>query len=69
VLITTYSLAVSTREDRHFIKKLHFNGIYLDEGHLVKNSDSQRFKELMAFKADFRLIITGTPLVPSTLYW
>ncbi|KAI8903276.1 SNF2 family N-terminal domain-containing protein [Gorgonomyces haynaldii] len=62
VVLTTYNMATGTKEDRTWLRKLKCKSLILDEGHLVKNSDSQRFKKLMKFQCPFRLLLTGTPL-------
>ena len=36
--------------------------IVYDEGHLLKNSTSERYNKLMRLKGNFRLLLTGTPL-------
>jgi SNF2-related domain len=33
-----------------------------DEGHILKNFDSQRYQALMRNKSGWRLLLTGTPL-------
>jgi len=34
----------------------------LDEGHFMKNFESQRYNKLMRLRAKHRLLMTGTPL-------
>ena len=55
-------MATGTKEDRTFLRRLRCRSMILDEGHMMKNSDSQRYKYLTAFKTPFRLLLTGTPL-------
>ncbi|KAJ2809350.1 DNA-dependent ATPase fun30 [Coemansia guatemalensis] len=62
VLITTYNLATGNKLDRVFLKKRNFRSMILDEGHMVKNCMSSRYKWLMQMRARFRLLLTGTPL-------
>ncbi|EMG50102.1 hypothetical protein G210_4888 [Candida maltosa Xu316] len=62
VLVTTYSLACGNANDSKFLRRLNSNIIVYDEGHLLKNSASDRYTKLMRFKGNFRLILTGTPL-------
>ncbi|PIA14523.1 hypothetical protein COEREDRAFT_82664 [Coemansia reversa NRRL 1564] len=62
VLITTYNLATGNKLDRVFLKKRNFRSMVLDEGHMVKNCMSSRYKWLMQIRARFRLLLTGTPL-------
>ena len=33
-----------------------------DEGHVLKNFQSQRYQALLRYKARWRLLLTGTPL-------
>ena len=61
VIITTYNVA-TMRNDRYFLKKLQFNYLVLDEAQNIKNSKSLRHKNLFRFKAQNRLLLTGTPL-------
>ncbi|KAI5962672.1 FUN30 [Candida pseudojiufengensis] len=62
VLVTTYSMACGSPQDAKFLKNQNFNVIVYDEGHLLKNSQSERYNKLMRLKGNFRLLLTGTPL-------
>ncbi|KAI5965429.1 FUN30 [Candida theae] len=62
VLVTTYSLACGSPQDAKFLKHQNFNVVVYDEGHLLKNSQSERYTKLMKLKGQFRLLLTGTPL-------
>lgn len=62
VLVTTYQLATGDKNDRGFLKSLRFNCCVYDEGHLLKNGSSSRYDALIKLPADFRLLLTGTPL-------
>ncbi|KAI8992022.1 SNF2 family N-terminal domain-containing protein [Mycotypha africana] len=62
VILTTYQLASGHADDRNFLRKLRCRSMILDEGHMVKNCNSARYKSLMSIKAPFRLLLTGTPL-------
>ncbi|KAF9907102.1 hypothetical protein EC991_011320 [Linnemannia zychae] len=62
VLVTTYALATGNNDERKFLNRRGFKGIVLDEGHMVKNCTSARYKQLMSIKTPFRLLLTGTPL-------
>ncbi|RPA96205.1 hypothetical protein L873DRAFT_1257244 [Choiromyces venosus 120613-1] len=62
VLVTTYQLATGDRIDKRFLKDQSFNVCVYDEGHLLKNSASNRYDALMRLPAVFRLLLTGTPL-------
>ncbi|EEB06877.1 helicase SWR1 [Schizosaccharomyces japonicus yFS275] len=62
VLVTTYQLATSSKEDRAFLKRQKFDVCVYDEGHYLKNRMSERYRHLMNINASFRLLLTGTPL-------
>lgn len=62
VLVTTYSMATGNKYDQGFLRARSFNVIVYDEGHMLKNSTSTRYKKLMRLRAQFRLLLTGTPL-------
>lgn len=62
VIITTYNIATGSKEDRHFLRHSYCKSMILDEGHMMKNSSSLRYKNLMKFNIPFRLLLTGTPL-------
>lgn len=62
VLVTTYNLACGSKPDAGFLKSFNFNVCVYDEGHMLKNSQSERYTKLMRLKAQFRLLLTGTPL-------
>ncbi|KAF9331829.1 hypothetical protein BG006_005291 [Podila minutissima] len=62
VVVTTYTIATGNNDERKFLNKRNFKGIVLDEGHMVKNCNSARYKQLMSIKTSFRLLLTGTPL-------
>lgn len=61
VIVTTYDMA-SKRDDAKFLRRLKPVVCVYDEGHALKNSQSKRYKELMRIPAEFRLLLTGTPL-------
>lgn len=62
VLVTTYNLATGNKYDQNFLRSCKFNVIVYDEGHMLKNSTSERYVKLMKLKANFRVLLTGTPL-------
>ncbi|KAI8340989.1 SNF2 family DNA-dependent ATPase [Choanephora cucurbitarum] len=62
VIITTYQLAAGNPDDCNFLRKLRCESMILDEGHMVKNCQSSRYKKLMTIDTKFRLLLTGTPL-------
>ncbi|XP_070567797.1 SWI/SNF-related matrix-associated actin-dependent regulator of chromatin subfamily A containing DEAD/H box 1-like [Ptychodera flava] len=62
VMVTTYNMCISTSDDRSLFKKLNFHYLILDEAHMLKNMNSQRYKSLLKIRAERRLLLTGTPL-------
>ncbi|KAK4054298.1 DNA-dependent ATPase fun30 [Microbotryomycetes sp. JL221] len=63
VVVTTYNIATSSNDDIKFLrKKMDFKVAVFDEGHQLKNSESKKYRDLMLIKADWRLLLTGTPL-------
>lgn len=62
VMVTTYNLATGGKQDMGFLKSMKFNVCVYDEGHLLKNSQSERYNKLMKLRANFRVLLTGTPL-------
>ena len=61
VIVTTYTIAAQ-KDDRRFFAKRNVNCAIFDEGHELKNCKSNRHTELMRINAQFRLLLTGTPL-------
>ncbi|TFK54430.1 hypothetical protein OE88DRAFT_1655084 [Heliocybe sulcata] len=62
VLITTYNLAQGDDKDRKFFRRINWETIVFDEGHVLKNFQSQRYQALLKYGAKWRLLLTGTPL-------
>ncbi|EJD36051.1 hypothetical protein AURDEDRAFT_117177 [Auricularia subglabra TFB-10046 SS5] len=62
VLVTTYNLAQSSDLDRKFLRRIDWETCVFDEGHVLKNCHSQRYKNLMNIHSKWRLLLTGTPL-------
>lgn len=62
VIVTTYNLAAGNKYDVSFLRNRGFNVVVYDEGHMLKNSLSERFSKLMKIRGNFRLLLTGTPL-------
>lgn len=62
ILVTTYNLATGAAPDFKFLRSINFNMIIYDEGHMLKNSTSERYNKLMRLSTNFRLLLTGTPL-------
>lgn len=62
VIVTTYDTAYK-QDDLTFIRKVVKPVVCVyDEGHVLRNSSTKRYKQLMRIPADFRLLLTGTPL-------
>ncbi|KAK6340441.1 swr1 complex component [Orbilia blumenaviensis] len=59
VCITSYQLVV---QDVQTFKRRPWHYLILDEAHNIKNFRSQRWQTLLNFKAQARLLLTGTPL-------
>lgn len=62
VIVTTYNLAIGNESDRSLFRKLRLNYAIFDEGHMLKNMNTLRYRHLMAINAEHRLLLTGTPL-------
>ncbi|TKA22885.1 hypothetical protein B0A50_07824 [Salinomyces thailandicus] len=61
VIVTTYDMAVK-KEDNSFLRRLGPAVCIYDEAHQLRNPNSQRYEGLMRIKADFKVLLTGTPL-------
>ncbi|XP_048857252.1 SWI/SNF-related matrix-associated actin-dependent regulator of chromatin subfamily A containing DEAD/H box 1A isoform X2 [Brienomyrus brachyistius] len=62
VIISTYNMTIGCSGDRGLFKKLKLQYAVFDEGHLLKNMDTVRYFHLMEINAQYRLLLTGTPL-------
>lgn len=78
VVVTTYDMAAKDRDNKFMrrlnpnVRLFHLEFLYLlltgyqvcvfDEGHLLKNPKANRYKYLNKIPAQFRLLLTGTPL-------
>uniref|UniRef100_A0A0K2U565 SWI/SNF-related matrix-associated actin-dependent regulator of chromatin subfamily A containing DEAD/H box 1 homolog n=1 Tax=Lepeophtheirus salmonis TaxID=72036 RepID=A0A0K2U565_LEPSM len=62
ILLTTYSMVVSSAEDKSLFKKISFHYVVFDEAHMLKNMSTSRYENLMRVKAPRKLLLTGTPL-------
>lgn len=63
VILTSYGMLLS---DIHFLKKLHFNYVFLDESQAIKNPDSERYKAARLLQSRNRIVLTGTPVENNT---
>ncbi|KAL2091731.1 hypothetical protein ACEWY4_011529 [Coilia grayii] len=62
VIVCTYNSPLGNELDRSLFRKLRLKYAIFDEGHMLKNMNSQRYRYLMAINAEHRLLLTGTPL-------
>ncbi|KAM4615772.1 SWI/SNF-related matrix-associated actin-dependent regulator of chromatin subfamily A containing DEAD/H box 1A [Polymixia lowei] len=62
VIVSTYHLTIGNDSDRSLFRKLRLNYALFDEGHMLKNMNTLRYRYLMTINADHRLLLTGTPL-------
>ncbi|XP_010783276.1 SWI/SNF-related matrix-associated actin-dependent regulator of chromatin subfamily A containing DEAD/H box 1A-like, partial [Notothenia coriiceps] len=62
VIVTTYNMAIGNDNDRGLFRKLRLKYALFDEGHMLKNMNSLRYRHLMSINAEHRLLLTGTPL-------
>ncbi|TCD69809.1 hypothetical protein EIP91_006122 [Steccherinum ochraceum] len=62
VLLSTYNLAQGDEYDRKFFRKINWDVCVFDEGHVLKNFQSQRYQALLTYEAKWRVLLTGTPL-------
>ncbi|KAJ4372257.1 DNA-dependent ATPase fun30 [Neocucurbitaria cava] len=61
VIITTYDLTFR-KEDLAFLRKCRPEICIFDEGHVLKNANTIRYKSLMRIDTKCRILLTGTPL-------
>lgn len=59
VVLSTYGLLVTEGD---LLSGRTWSTIVLDEAHTIKNRDTQTSKAAMTLQADFRLMLTGTPM-------
>lgn len=59
VCITSYE---QCRSEIGKFKRIEWKYVVLDEGHKIKNADTQTNKAMHSIKSDHRLLLTGTPL-------
>ncbi len=61
LLICSYGL-LQQEQVAAMLAQIHFRTIILDEAQAIKNTATRRSQGAMALQADFKLIMTGTPL-------
>ncbi|GAA5940099.1 DEAD/DEAH box helicase [Sporobolomyces koalae] len=59
VVLTTYGIAI---KDVSFLEQLNYDLVVCDEAHKAKNLNGKTLATLKRYQADFRLLLTGTPL-------
>lgn len=61
VVITTYTTA-KAKDDFPWLRGFGFCCAIYDEGHFLRNSNSQLYEKFIKINAQMRLLLTGTPL-------
>ncbi|CAH6720595.1 TATA-binding protein-associated factor Mot1p [[Candida] jaroonii] len=64
IVVTSYDVC---RNDVEILGNQNFNYCVLDEGHIIKNSNSKLTKSVKKIKAEHRLILSGTPIQNNVL--
>ncbi|OGM42102.1 putative nucleosome remodeling complex ATPase subunit (Snf2h) [Aspergillus bombycis] len=59
IVITSYETLTS---DIRWFRKFVWNYAVLDEGHRIKNNQSQRAQTIQSIRAEYKLVLTGTPI-------
>nr|WP_295877329.1 DEAD/DEAH box helicase [uncultured Chitinophaga sp.] len=59
VVVSTYGIL---QQDAQLFAGVHWSTAVLDEAHTIKNYQTKTSKAAMALQADFRLMLTGTPI-------
>lgn len=62
VVLTTYNIAQGQKDDRKFLRKMDFHTAIFDEGHVLKNANTLRYKALMEIGMKRSILLTGTPI-------
>ncbi|VDL80704.1 unnamed protein product [Nippostrongylus brasiliensis] len=62
VILTTYNMISSKHDDKKFFKNFSINYVIYDEGHMLKNCGTDRYRNLMKVKGKRKVLMTGTPL-------
>ncbi|KAF2482590.1 SNF2 family N-terminal domain-containing protein [Neohortaea acidophila] len=61
VIVTTYDMAQKDRDNK-FLRRLQPVVCIYDEAHALRNTQSDRYRQLTRIQASFRVLLTGTPL-------
>ncbi len=59
IILVTYGVVT---EETEALEKIDFATAVFDEAHNIKNRDTKAFKSCVKLHADFRIMLTGTPL-------
>ncbi|ETN80443.1 protein, SNF2 family, partial [Necator americanus] len=62
VVLTTYNMISSKHDDKKFFKNFSMHYVIYDEGHMLKNCGTDRYRSLMKVKGKRKILMTGTPL-------
>jgi SNF2 family DNA or RNA helicase len=62
VVVTTYEMVKSPSMATTLAHRMHWRYMVLDEGHVIKNEESQISKAVRGFHFQNALLLTGTPL-------
>ena len=62
VVVTTYDMCVKPDDNKFLRKYVDPHVCVYDEAHQLRNSQSDRYKQLVRIPSQFRVLLTGTPL-------
>ncbi|KAK6060272.1 protein, SNF2 family [Cooperia oncophora] len=62
VILTTYNMISSKHDDKKFFKNFSIHYVVYDEGHMLKNCGTDRYRNLMKVRGKRKVLMTGTPL-------
>lgn len=63
VLLVSYGIVGTEFKRQNALHGLKFHRIILDEAHTIRNMNSLTFKSVHALQAEYRLCLTGTPIM------
>ncbi|KAF3762356.1 hypothetical protein M406DRAFT_236094, partial [Cryphonectria parasitica EP155] len=61
VILTSFSQMSRTR-DAIWMDKIGINAAFFDEGHRLKNAKTKTYSDLIRIRANWKILITGTPI-------
>jgi SWI/SNF-related matrix-associated actin-dependent regulator 1 of chromatin subfamily A len=62
VIVTTYDMAVKSDDNKFLRNYVNPHVCIYDEGHTLRNPQTDRYKQLTRIPSSFRVLLTGTPL-------